>query len=153
MFRPHPFLFKVLSRQNLWGEQRVDEYMSELKSKPNVIWSNSGDYFRVFAESDGCIQDCGSYLVEYFFTGKPCCYMLKAPSDIDEKFAPLGKKCLANCYVAYDTNAIDKFIREVIVGGNDPKAAARFDFAKTIMVNHPHAAEAALRHIETALGL
>ena len=153
VFRPHPFLFKVLSRPKQWGKQRVEEYIEELKAKPNVIWSSGGNYFQEFAESDACIQDCGSYLVEYFYTGKPCCYMLKDPSDIDEKFAPLGKKCLENCYVAYDTDAIDAFIRDVIVGGNDPKAAARAAFAKTIMLNHPHAADIALDHIKAAIGV
>ncbi|MCR5413515.1 MAG: rhamnan synthesis F family protein [Kiritimatiellae bacterium] len=153
VFRPHPFLFKIMSRPKIWGPGRVERYVRELKSKPNVIWSDGGDYFSEFAESDGCIQDCGSYLVEYMYTGKPCCYMLKSPADIDVKFAPLGRKCLEQCYIAYDTDAIDSFIRDVIVGGNDSKAKSRAAFAKTIMVNHPHAAEAALACIKRSAGL
>ena len=153
VFRPHPFLFTVLSRPNQWGRQRVEKYLAELKAKANVLWSDGGDYFQEFAESDACIQDCGSYLVEYFYTGKPCCYMLKEPSDIDEKFAPLGKKCLENCYIAYDTVAIEAFIRDVVAKGDDPKASARAAFAKTIMLNHPHAADMALQHIKAGLGL
>jgi hypothetical protein len=151
VFRPHPFLFKVISRPGMWGQERVDAYVENLKKKPNVIWSDGGDYFREFAESDGCIQDCGSYLVEYFYTGKPCCYMLKSPEDIETKFAPLGRKCLEHCYIAYDTDAIDGFVRNVIMSGNDPKAAARAEFAKTVTVNHPHAADTALESIKGAI--
>ena len=148
VFRPHPFLFKVIARPEMWGVERVEGYVERLRKKSNVIWSDGGDYFREFAESDGCIQDCGSYLVEYFYTGKPCCYMLKSPEDIESKFAPLGRKCLEHCYIAYDTDAIDGFVRDVIMSGNDPKADARAEFAKTVTVNHPHAAEEALRRLK-----
>ena len=148
VFRPHPFLIKVMSRNNQWGEQRTSEYFNEHRAKPNVIWSDGGDYFREFAESDACIQDCGSYLVEYFYTGKPCCYMLKSPDDMQNKFAPLGRKCLENCYIAYDTDAIDRFVKDVVVGEIDPKASARAEFAKTVMVNYPCAAKIALEHIK-----
>lgn len=151
VFRPHPFLFKIMARRKEWGEARVTEYVERLKAKANVIWSDGGDYFRKFAESDGCIQDCGSFLVEYLYTGKPCCYMLKSPDDIEAKFAPLGKACLEQCYLAYDTAAIDRFVQEVVIGGNDEKASARRSFAEKIKVNYPHAAEVALRHIKDAL--
>ena len=151
VFRPHPFLFKVLLDRGIWSPEKVAAYQSELRAKANVIWSDGGDYFTEFAESDGCIQDCGSYLVEYFYTGKPCCYMLKSPDDISRKFAPLGQKCLDNCYQAYDILDIDKFITEVIVGGRDKKADSRQVFAKTAMLNYPHAADVALQHIKEAL--
>ena len=151
VFRPHPFLFKVIARPEMWGVERVEGYVERLRKKSNVIWSDGGDYFREFAESDGCIQDCGSYLVEYFYTGKPCCYMLKSPEDIESKFAPLGRKCLEHCYIAYGTDAIDGFVRDVIMSGDDPKAAARAEFAKTVTVNHPHAADRALESIKNAI--
>lgn len=151
VFRPHPFLFKVMARTRKWSEDKVANYVKCLRAKENVIWSDGGDYFREFAESDGCIQDCGSFLVEYFYTGKPCCYMLKSPEDITSKFSPLGEKCLSHCYLAYDTQAIDDFIRRVVVDGCDEKASGRNEFAKTIAVNYPHAARVALNHIKSYL--
>ncbi len=122
-----------------------------MKNKKNVIWSDSGEYFDVFVNSDGCIQDCGSFLVEYMYTGKPCCYMLKDPKDIDEKFAPLGKECLDRCYISYNTNDIDAFIREVIVEGKDPKKESRDRFAEHIMANYPNAADKALETIRKTI--
>ncbi len=147
IYRPHPFLFKVMAREDQWGPQAVEDYIAALKALPNVIWSDGGDYFDEFAGSDACVQDCGSYLVEYFYTLKPCCYMLKTPEDIERKFAPLGRKCLDACYIAYDTEAIERFIRETVIGGDDPKKSARESLAGEIMVNYPSAAKAALDHI------
>ena len=151
VFRPHPFLFKVISRPEIWGEMRVADYLKRLKEKPNVIWSSDGDYFKEFAESDGCIQDCGSYLVEYFYTGKPCCYMLKSPEDIESKFAPLGRKCLEHCYIAYDTDAIDGFLHDVIIGGNDFQREGREVFVGAVSVNYPNAARKAMESIKESL--
>lgn len=124
-----------------------------MKAHPNVRWSDEGDYFPVFASSDACVQDCGSYLVEWFYTGKPCCYMLKDSSDIDAKFAPLGKECLSHCYLTCDEAAIKSFLHGDVVGGSDPKAAARNPFQKTIMINYPHAADVARASIKRALGM
>lgn len=151
VFRPHPFLFKVLSRPRLWGAERVERYLVRLKSSPNVIWSDGGEYFREFAESDACIQDCGSYLVEYFYTGKPCCYMLHEPGDVEAKFAPLGRECLENCYIAYNSRQIEQFVEDVVVKGEDPKGAGREALARRVMVNYPHAAEVALGHIVSGI--
>ena len=151
VFRPHPFLFTVLSRPSKWGAKRVEDWIARMKAHPNVRWSDEGDYFPAFASCDAIVQDCGSYLAEWLYTGKPCCYMLKAPSDIDAKFTPTGKECLSHCYLAYDEAAIEKFLHDVVEGGCDPKAAARDEFRKTIMVNYPHAAETALRSIKQSL--
>ncbi|MBQ5317228.1 MAG: hypothetical protein J6I96_06715 [Oscillospiraceae bacterium] len=153
VYRPHPFLITTLKKPTFWGVVKTDEFITEMRSKPNVIWDDSDNYFQVFAESDACIQDCGSFLVEYQFTGKPCCYMLKSPSDIDEKFVELGKKCLDQCYIAYDTDAIDSFINDVVIAGNDTKAEGRDELRKEIMTNYPHAADAALDVIKKELGI
>ena len=69
------------------------------------------------------------------------------------KFTPTGKDCLSHCHLAYDEAAIEAFLRDVVEGGADPKAAARDEFRRTIMVNHPHAADAALASIRRALGM
>lgn len=153
VFRPHPFLFTVLAKPGFWGPCRVQDWCNELRSKPNVIWSDGGDYFKEFVESDGCIQDCGSYLVEYLYTQKPCCYMLKCPTDIDDVFTPFGKDCLNQCYLAYNEDAIIHFVEDVIIAGNDSKAESRRAFAKTVMVNYPHVAAAIIGSVKQSLGI
>ena len=151
IYRPHPFLFESLRMAKGWDEHKRDEYIRKMKAKPNVIWSDQGNYFKEFVNSDACIQDCGSFLVEYMYTGKPCCYMLKSEEDIERKFAPLGKKCLEQCYISYTTKQIDDFIENVVVKGNDDKMEGRKEFMSQVMVNYPHAADKALELIKKEL--
>lgn len=149
VFRPHPMLFQALSASDKWGEKRVKKYITNICSNKNIIYSTKGDYFQEFAESDGIINDCGSFLVEYFYTGKPQCYMLKTPADIDNKFSQLGKMCLDKCYIAYAQNDIENFITNVIVKSNDIKAQSRQDFAADkIMVNFPNVSQKIIEHIK-----
>ena len=152
IFRPHPALFPVLERETHWGKEKADAYTEQMKAHPNVRWSDSGNYFEDFAESDAIIQDCGSFLVDYFYTGKPQCYMLHSEKDIDEKFAPLGQKCLSNCYLAYDEAAIRDFMEEVVIKGNDPKKEVRQKFSREeIMLNYPNASAKATDLLYNAL--
>ncbi len=148
IFRPHPALFIFLSRDDQWGQEKVSEYIFAMKSLKNVVYSEGGDYFKDFADSDALIDDCGSYLVEYFYTGKPQCYLLKDPSDIDTKFAELGRKCLDHCYIAYSENEIIKFIEDVVVRDNDFKKQARVAFAKNeVMLNYPCASDSIISYL------
>ena len=148
IFRPHPALFSVLARDNFWGVKKVDEYISKMKNKTNVIYSTGGDYFEEFAKSDAIIQDCGSYLVEYFYTKKPQCYLLKTPEDIDDKFVELGKKCLDCCYIAYNEQQILDFINEVVIDERDVKAKQREDFAAEVMLNYPSASSKVVEYFD-----
>ena len=142
IFRPHPALFLLLSQEDFWGEKKVQKYIAELKSKTNVEYSIGGNYFEDFVKSDGIINDCHSFLVEYFYTGKPQCYLLKNKKDINNKFTELGKKCLEKCYISYSKEDIINFIENVIVKENDTNKEERINFAKNeIMLNYPNSSE------------
>lgn len=147
IFRPHPFLVKMLSLRRFWGEERTRKYFDSLRALPNVRWSDGPDYFRDFEESDAMLQDCGSYLVEYMYTLKPCCYMLNAPEDRERLFAPLGCKCLDACYIACNEQAIERFMNDVVLGREDPLREKRVEVAKEVMLNHPHASQFAIWRI------
>jgi hypothetical protein len=120
-----------------------------MKGNSNVIYSEKGDYFEEFAKSDALIDDCGSYLVEYFYTKRPQCYLLKTPSDIQSKFVELGQKCLSNCYIAYEEKEILAFIENVVINGNDPKRESRIQFAENeVMYNYPNVAMAIINELK-----
>lgn len=150
VLRPHPFLFPVLARKDFWGKVRCEAWKNAWLAHPNAFWSEDGAYLDEFAASDAIIQDCSSFLMEYLYTGNPCCYILKAPSDIEEKFLPDGQSCLRTCHLAYRAGDIDEFLRDTVLGGHDPHAADRAALARRILVNHPHAADAALTEIKQA---
>jgi hypothetical protein len=154
VFRPHPALFNMLSRADHWGSERVSAWRKEFTGHHNVRWSDGPDYLQDFADSDGIIQDCGSFLVEYFYTGKPCCYMLKTRADIHQKFTPFGRDCLDHCYLAYAEPDITQFINQVIIEGKDPLSERRERFRReTVMMHYPEASAVALSNIKRDLGV
>lgn len=148
IFRPHPALLPVLEQDTFWGKEKTDGYMEQMAQKANVTISLTGDYFKEFAISDGIIQDCASFLTEYFWTKKPQCYLLKTPEDIDKKFIPLGKACLEHCYVGYNEKDILNFIDNVIIKGNDPQKEEREKFTENeVMLNYPNASEKIISYL------
>lgn len=154
IFRPHPLLLPNLKAHKVWTQERIDEYMEKLQSNANLIYDTSGDYMQVFADSDAMIHDCGSFIGEYLYTMKPCCYMLKSEEAVNTTLVPLGQQCMAQHYHAFCEDDITKFIRDVVIGGTDPMKERREAFAKNeLMVNYPHAAEAFIDILKEELKL
>ena len=152
LFRPHPFLFPVLARPKFWGPAKCASWRERFLRHSNAAWSQGGDAVADFAASDALIQDCSSFLPEWMFTGKPCCYMVKSEDDV-AKFLPVGRKCLQHCTLAFDEAAIRVFLRDVVLGGLDPLAEKRESFRRELAVNWPHATDAAMTSLYAALGL
>ena len=90
--------------------------------------------------------------MEYLYTGHPACYMLKNKEEISKIFAPIGQKCLANYYKAFNKQEIIKFIEDVVLRDDDPMKAGRYAFAqKEIMVNYPNATDSIIKNIKEEL--
>ena len=116
-----------------------------MASFPNVEFQQGGDYFETFADSDALIHDCGSFLAEYFYTGKPQCYLLADDATVDRQFLPFGRRLLEHVERAYARGDVEAFIRRVVLSGDDPRKAARDAFAaREVCVNYPHATDAVL---------
>lgn len=154
VFRPHPLLITQLKKSEIWGEKKTNEYIKKIKSYPNLIYSDGGDYLKLFKNSDGMIHDCGSFLAEYLFTGKPSCYILKNKQSIDKWFLPIGKKCLDNSYQAFSKKDILNFIDSVIIEEKDYMKNKRIEFVNdSLKVNYPHVSQVILNYIKKELNL
>jgi len=148
VFRPHPLLFVRLATPKWWGECRTAEYCAKMESFPNVEFQRGGDYFATFAESDAMIHDCGSFLAEYFYTGRPQCFMLESMKTVAEQFLPFSRGLMDRVYKAFSRDEIVDFIRRVVVAGDDPMKQERDEFArKEVCVNHPHATDAVVESV------
>jgi len=142
VFRPHPLLFVTLSENDLWGKEKVQEYIDRLNHTKNLVYQNGGDYFQTFKNSSAIINDCDSFLSEYFYTGKPQCFMLKNEGVLEREFTEYGKKMVQHTYKAFSKEDIIKFIKDVVVEGNDEMLEYRQKYAKNeIMINYPNATE------------
>lgn len=154
VFRPHPLLFSNLLEKGLWTQEQIDDYLERMTSAPNMVYDNSGDYFELFANSDAMIHDCSSFIGEYLFTGKPCCYMLKSVKDINKVMNPMGVNCMKHYYKAFSEKDILKFIDDVVVSGIDPMKEARERFcARELKFNYPHATDTVLSTIKKTLDI
>ena len=153
VFRPHPLLFVTLSKNNLWGKDKVKDYINKLTVLPNVEFQNGGEYLETFANSDGLIHDCGSYMAEYLFTGKPCCYLLKEDKKV--KTNPLNifaQECVKRHYHAFNEKDILYFIDEIILKENDIRKKEREEFfINNLKINYPNTAKFILRNIKEEL--
>lgn len=152
VFRPHPLLFPRLAMSKWWGEARTAAYKRKMSSFSNVEFQQGGDYFASFIDSDAMIHDCGSFLAEYFYTGRPQCYLLQSPQTVDRQFLPFSRKLLDHAYRAFTGGEIVDFIRNVVIKGEDPERAARETFAlKEVCVNHPHATNRVIAEIVSSI--
>ena len=92
-FKPHPNLKKQLISHPGWGKPKVDEYYDKWNSLDNGQLEE-GDYFDLFLQSDAMIHDSVSFLSEYLYTMKPCCYVIKNENLIDSFLNDFGKAAL-----------------------------------------------------------
>ena len=151
LFRPHPFLFDVLERPSFWGRVKCEDWRTRFLAHPNARWTDGGDPLPDFAAADAIIQDCASFLANWMFTGKPCCYILQDRAEAPRKFNAIGLRCLEGCRVATEAAEIEDFVRRTVIGGEDREASERSRIREELMVNWPNPTKAALASIDRAL--
>lgn len=152
IFRPHPLLFVKLEQNDMWGKTKSKQYIEKITSFKNVEYQEGGDYFQSFIDSDGIINDCGSFLVESFYFPMPQCFLLKNKKEKRIEFTSYGRKILKHVYRAYKEKDIDNFICSVVLNKCDPLKQARLKLAhKELMVNYPCATDAIITDIKNML--
>ena len=128
--------------------------MSRLLENSNMTYDTSGDYFDKFVNSDAMIHDCGSFIGEYLYTEKPCCYMMKSKEATYNGLVPFGQRCMDQYYYAFEEKDIIDFIQNVVLNGDDPKKEQRVSFVeKELKVNYPHAADVLISNIKKSIGI
>ena len=128
-FKPHQLLkFKL---QQLWGEKKVCEYYDKWKNMDNTQLEESS-YVDLFITSDAMIHDCGSFTTEYLFTHKPVMY-LTYDDKYKERFNAFGLEAFECHYQGAGVEAIEHFLQQVVVDGNDTLADKRNLFFKSYL--------------------
>lgn len=152
VFRPHPLLVDNLRNHKIWTQEQIDDYFVRMLESPNITYDTSGDYYQQFVDSDAMIHDCGSFIGEYLYTEKPCCYMIKSEEETYKGLVPLGQQCMDQYYHAKSKEDIIDFIENVVIKGNDPMKAQREAFVKNeLKANYPHAADTMINMIKKEL--
>ena len=153
VFRPHPLTMVTMVNSGRWTMDQRNEYEVKMKSYANVEFQEGGSYYSTFMNSDALIQDCSSFLPEYFYSNKPQCYLLAGVHAEEEQFLEYGRELLSCTYKAFSEEDILNFIDKVVVADNDTMKDRREAFtSKRLMYNYPHASEAMVGYLKEAFG-
>jgi hypothetical protein len=128
-FKPHPLLQPKL--YELWGKEKTDKYYAAWDALPNGFFMN-GLYSDLFLTSDAIIHDCGSFIAEYLYTGKPA-MRTDNPKQVLNEFSDFGLACLECYYHAKNADDIENFIVDVVLNGNDTMKDKRNEFYETVL--------------------
>lgn len=118
--RPHPLLFSNLRNTGYWTADQAAAFRERLAQAENVILDESGAYHPAFKAADGLMADAGSFLLEFFATGKPLLYL--SPED------GIGLNDDAHLteyiHVCDDSDDITRFV-DAVGRGDDPTGEQR----------------------------
>ena len=146
VFRPHPLLFYRLIDGNFWTEEQVNCCLEELR-RAGIEYSYGGEYLHIFAECDAIINDCGSFTMEWLFTGKPGCFVWNEDLK-EEHLTTQMNEAITRYRVARSAEDIISFISDV-AGGRYPVECGMDDWVReNIAVNYPHVAEKILEEMD-----
>ncbi len=145
VFRPHPLLFTSLKNNHIWSDDRIAEYLCRLREK-GIIYSTEGDYMNVFAQCDAIINDCGSFTVEWLFTGKPGCFVYSERLR-DKYLTTLMLKAIENYKVARSEDDIVDFISKIDRGDFRCNTEMEEWVKEKIAINYPNVSEFILKEI------
>ncbi|SFT48916.1 CDP-Glycerol:Poly(glycerophosphate) glycerophosphotransferase [Lachnospiraceae bacterium XBD2001] len=124
MFKPHPNLRRASVRAGLFKDfEGYDKYIQAWNDCPNAFAVQEGSYLEYFATSDAMIMDSVSFLAEYLYTNKPMLFLTRP----EQNFLQNGR-ALADVYYnvpGEDYVAIEQFIQDVVLEGNDTMAKDR----------------------------
>lgn len=132
-FKPHPRLKTELYACDEWGRERTDRYYRLWETMPNTQLE-TGEYTDLFMSSDALIHECGSFMIEYLYSQKPCLYVIK---DYDKYYSSqnkLGQNALDCHYQTETIEGIKNFIHQILFQNKDIKAQQRADFYKANLI-------------------
>ena len=147
VFKPHPRLFVNLVR--LWGEEAARSYYDAWQQPGISHLEVNEKYLSLFKHSDAMIHDCGSFTIEYLYTGNPVMYLIRDEHHKDN-LTKTASQAFDLHYKGYSKEDIERFI-QMVIAGNDPLAERRRDFADSCL-RPPYGKSACENIIHAILG-
>lgn len=144
VFRPHPLLFTNMVNEGFWTKEDETRYIDYLY-KLGIEYSTEGDYLDEFNRCDAIINDCGSFTVEWLFTGKPGCFLYNKKLNKNQ-LTNLMNESIKKYFIAKDKEEIFEFLNNL---PNEVKANNSMDnwTKENIAVNYPNVSEKLLKEL------
>lgn len=148
LYKPHPNTKKELVRNNIMSQAEVEDYWSAWEEIGGVY--EGGEYLPLFQNSSCLITDCGSFLVEYFYTGNPVIHMISGRA---QEPVPALKEII-DCYYKVTTKE-DLLLRmtELLVNKSDPMKLQRLNKVESLSLGQQSCASNIVQDIKNILGL
>lgn len=149
LLRPHPLFFQAMRQHGLWDAQGERDFRRMINTADNLALDENPDYHAAFSIADALMADAGSFLLEFWPTGKPLLYLhceggLGINDDGD---------LVNHLYVGYNQTDIANFI-DMVELGNDPRKRQRKEVLSDFLFGldlESTAGERICNHIHTAL--
>ena len=147
IFKPHPTLKRTLLKTGVWSKEKIESYYQAWDSIG--IKCETGDYQQLMLESKVMITDCGSFLTEYFSTGKPLVHLI-SPS-VKLKPLPPSRKMFDSFYKVHSMEELVKTLDLLINQQKDPKREERLSLIRELDIGSSNAAENILHYMDKVL--
>jgi len=151
IFRPHPLLITRLEKDDMWGKRKTDAWLNVFFNNKNLTYSEGNDFAELLFNSDALIHDCGSFIIDYLFTGKPCCFMYRKDVSVESTFTEFGIKCLKQYYKAFTSTEIIDFIDDVVIKKADMLKRQRNKFVRKYLPLNQNVSEKIIKEIKKAI--
>lgn len=147
LFRPHPLLWKKLVNLGIYDEAGVVALRAELQAL-GVVIDERADHRHAFAASSALMTDAGSFLMEYFVTGKPVLYLSNPHGlGLNEE----GRAVSRHYDVAADAGAIGAFLDSLANRPSDELSRRRAAIPDFFAGFDGGAGRRVLQHLKTRL--
>lgn len=147
VFKPHPTLKLALKRTGLFTDEAIENYYKEWEKIATPCYSSN--YMDIFLESKVLITDCGSFLVEYFCTGKPIVHLI---SDKCKVVPPLtSQKIFDTFYKVRNAGEFYNSLDTLLQRNYDYKKDDRLKVLKELNLENCYAAKNIIEDLQTAI--
>lgn len=147
VFKPHPGLREALILSGAWTEAEVNAYWSEWEAIGAGCYTC--EYPAIFVKSKALITDCGSFLPEYFATGKPLIHLISPTCKVVP--APPAKMYFDTFYQVHNVDELHQTLRRVLEAGEDYRKEERLAMLEKTGLRGNYAAEKIARYLEKEL--
>ena len=145
VFKPHPSLRKVLHDTGVWTDEEIKSYYNEWEEVGTVCLTSA--YQELFLHSKALVTDCGSFLTEYFATGKPLVHLLSQNAKIMPH--ELSRKMFDSFYKVSDLKELPGVLNQIVLEGKDPKCGEREKILRDMQLGERSAAENILEYLDS----
>lgn len=129
VFKPHPHLVFKAVKEGIFADlNEWNAYLQKWRNLKNADVVEEGMYHNLFLKSDAMILDSVSFLSEYLYVQKPLLMLTRE----EQYYNDFGRELIKihYCAVGTDEKAIEEFVSDVVLAGNDVNKEIRAQFFK-----------------------